>query len=263
MFAAMEEEKLKMEKQRESNDWNALERGNYNALRNYKIKYPDSVHLDELDDLMWMNTRNAVSEPALRRYLSDWPVGRHAEEATQALGEIGEWEMAKHSNDLFIVDDYRDNHPDSLFKNEVDAKYDELWEKEIKKMRANPSEYTKQDVDRLIQSGIFKLQELIDEGLMTEESWEKLKNFDRETLPDLRLMQVEDPNIQAPMGCTDIYFFGMPGAGKTSLLMGLPVSMVTGISGICVKMAVRMLRDCNNMCTKVLRLDLRIIVLLQ
>lgn len=71
MFAAMEEEKLKMEKQRESNDWNALERGNYNALRNYKIKYPDSVHLDELDDLMWMNTRNAVSEPALRRYLSD------------------------------------------------------------------------------------------------------------------------------------------------------------------------------------------------
>ncbi len=217
----MEEEKLKMEKQRESNDWNALERGSNNALHNYKLKYPNSVHLDELDDLMWMNTRNAVSEPALRRYLSDWPVGRHAEEATQALGEIGEWEMAKHSNDLFIVDDYRDNHPDSLFKNEVDAKYDELWEKEIKKMRANPSEYTKQDVDRLIQSGIFKLQELIDEGLMTEESWEKLKNFDRETLPDLRLMQVEDPNIQAPMGCTDIYFFGMPGTGKTSLLMGL------------------------------------------
>lgn len=226
MFAAMEEEKLKMEKQRESNDWNALERGNYNALRNYKIKYPDSVHLDELDDLMWMNTRNAVSEPALRRYLSDWPVGNHAEEAIQALEKIGEWERVKRSNDLFTVDDYRDNHPDSLFKHEADAKYYELREEEIKKMKANPSEYTKQDVDRLMEADIFKLQELIDEGLMTEESWARLQDLNRDALPDLQALQMEDPNIQAPMSCTDIYFFGMPGAGKTSLLMGL-----TGVDG--------------------------------
>ena len=210
----MEEEKLKMEKQRESNDWNALERGNYNALRNYKIKYPDSVHLDELDDLMWMNTRNAVSEPALRRYLSDWPVGNHAEEAIQALEKIGEWERVKRSNDLFTVDDYRDNHPDSLFKHEADAKYYELREEEIKKMKANPSEYTKQDVDRLMEADIFKLQELIDEGLMTEESWARLQDLNRDALPDLQALQMEDPNIQAPMSCTDIYFFGMPGAGK-------------------------------------------------
>ena len=178
-------------------------------------------HSDELDNLMWMNTRNAVSEPKLRRYLSDWPVGNHAEEAIQVLGEIGEWERVERSNDLFAVDDYRDNHPDSLFKNEVDAKYYELREEEIKKMRANPSEYTKQDVDRLIQSDIFKPQELIDEGLMTEESWARLQDFNRDALPDLQAMQMEDPNIQAPIGCADIYFFGMPGAGKTCLLMGL------------------------------------------
>ena len=173
-------------------------------------------HSDELDNLMWMNTRNAVSEPKLRRYLSDWPVGNHAEEAIQVLGEIGEWERVERSNDLFAVDDYRDNHPDSLFKNEVDAKYYELREEEIKKMRANPSEYTKQDVDRLIQSDIFKPQELIDEGLMTEESWARLQDFNRDALPDLQAMQMEDPNIQAPIGCTDIYFFGMPGAGKST-----------------------------------------------
>ena len=221
MAAAMEEARLKAERERELNDWNALEKGNYNALRKYKLKYPNSVHLDELDDLMWTNTRNAVSEPTLRRYLSDWPVGRHAEEANQALGEIGEWERAKRSNNLFTVDDYRDNHPDSLFKNEIDSKYYELREEEIKKMRANPSEYTQQDVDRLIEADIFKDWELIDEGLMTEESWERLKGLDREPLPDLQSMQVEDPNIQAPEKCTDIYLFGTPGTGKTCLLMGL------------------------------------------
>lgn len=221
MAAAMEEARLKAERERELNDWNALEKGNYNALRKYKLKYPNSVHLDELDDLMWMNTRNAVSEPTLRRYLSDWPVGHHAEEATQALGEIGEWERAKRSGDIFVVDDYRDNHPDSLFKNEVDSKFYELREEEIKKMKANPSEYTKQDVDRLMEADIFKDWELIDEELMTEESWERLKALDRDTLPDLQSMQVEDPNIQAPEKCTDIYLFGTPGTGKTCLLMGL------------------------------------------
>ena len=220
MLTVMEEEKLKIEKQQESNDWNILERENYNALRKYKLKYPNSVHLDELDELMWMNTRNAVSEIALRCYLSDWPVGLHVAEATQALVEIGEWEKAKRSNDIFVVDNYRDNHPDSLFKNEIEAKYCELREEEIKKMRTNPSEYTKWDVDRLIQADIFKLQELIDEGLMTEELWERLQDGVY-ALPDLHSMQVENPNIQVPEGCTDIYFFGMPRAGRTSLLMGL------------------------------------------
>ena len=230
MKDALERERREREQQRELNDWNALERGNYNALRKYKLKYPNSVHADELDDLMWMNTVNAVSETALRRYLSDWPVGLHAAEATQALVEIGEWEKAKRSNDIFAVDDYRDNHPDSLFKNEVDAKYYDLREEEIKKMRTNPSEYTKQDVDRLIQADIFKDWELIDEELMTDESWTRLQGLDREALPDLKAMQVANPNIQAPKDCTDIYLFGTPGTGKTCLLMGLTGANGSGYS---------------------------------
>lgn len=220
MPAIMERLERRMRELMEEQEWKALEKGNYNALRKYRLKYPNSVHLEEIDDLMWVNTRNVVSEPNLRRYLSDWPSGRHSDEANQALGEIGEWERVKRSNDLFLVDDYRDNHPDSLFKHEVDSKYYELREDELKKMKANPSEYTKNDVDRLIEADIFKHWELIDEGLMTEESWDRLK-LERDALPDLQSLQVEDPNIQAPEGCTDIYLFGTPGTGKTCLLMGL------------------------------------------
>lgn len=220
MPAIMERLERRMRELMEEQEWKALEKGNYNALRKYRLKYPNSVHLEEIDDLMWVNIRNAVSEPNLRRYLSDWPSGRHSDEANQALGEIGEWERVKRSNDLFLVDDYRDNHPDSLFKHEVESKFYELRDEELKKMKANPSEYTKNDVDRLIEADIFKHWELIDEELMTEESWDRLK-LDRDALPDLQSLQVEDPNIQAPEGCTDIYLFGTPGTGKTCLLMGL------------------------------------------
>lgn len=210
---------------REQRDWEMVERGNYNALQSYKAKYPSSVHLEELDDLMWLNTKNVMNANSLNRYLSDWPCGRHAVEANQALSESSEWEDAKRSGDLFLVDDYRDNHPNSPYINEVNALYYRLRDEELAKMKENPSEYSKDDVEKLIAADIFTKWQLEDEGLITDESWELLQ-LDRDLFPNIAEYQFEDPNLQAPEDCTDIYLFGTPGTGKTCLLMGL-----TGANG--------------------------------
>lgn len=225
MTDAIKAERERAEAQRELNDWNALEKGNYNALRKYKLKYSNSVHLGELDDLMWLNTKNAIAEPSLKRYLSDWPLGHHANEANLALNEIADWERIKRSHDLYQVDDYRDNHPNSQFKNEIDSMYYQLRDEELMKMKTNPSDYSKDAVDKFIAADIFTKWELIDEELITEESWDRLQ-LDREYFPNIQEYQAEDPNIQAPENCTDIYLFGTPGTGKTCLLMGL-----TGANG--------------------------------
>lgn len=225
MQEAMRRKQEEMAAQREQNDWIVLERGNYNALHLYKQKYPNSVHLDELDDLMWTNSTIVISMHSLNRYLSDWPMGKHAEEARRALGEISEWEIVKRTRDLFKVDDYRDNHPYSVFKSEIDMLYYELRDEELKKMKACPTEYSKDDVERFIAADIFDLYELINNELLTEESWEILKRG-RDEFPDIAQYQVEDPNLKAPDNCTDIYLFGTPGTGKTCLLMGL-----TGANG--------------------------------
>lgn len=209
----------------EQRDWEMVERGNYNALQTYKAKYPQSVHLDELDDLMWLNTKNVMNYHSLSRYLSDWPCGRHAEEAKQALLESSEWEEVKRSGDLFRVDDYRDNHPNSQYINEVNALYFKLRDEELAKMKENPSEYSKDYVEKLIAADIFTKWQLEDEGLITDESWEMLQ-LDRSLFPNITEYQFEDPNLEAPAGCTDIYLFGTPGTGKTCLLMGL-----TGANG--------------------------------
>lgn len=219
---AEEEERARVREQR---DWDMVERGNYNALQSYKSKYPNSVHLDELDDLMWLNTKNVMNFHSLSRYLSDWPLGRHAEEANQALSESSEWEEVKRSGDLFRVDDYRDNHPTSPYINEVNALYFKLRDEELAKMKENPSEYGKDDVEKLIAADIFTKWQLEDEELITEESWEMLQ-LDRGLFPNIQDYQFEDPNIKAPEDCTDIYLFGTPGTGKTCLLMGL-----TGANG--------------------------------
>lgn len=207
----------------EQRDWEQLERGNYTALRNYRNRYPNSVHLDELDDLMWQNKQALRTREGFQVYLSDWPNGRHAPECRRALNDIDEWERLKHSTDkdiLFLVDDYRDSHPDSPFLGDIDSFYYKLRDKELCNMRANPSDYSTDQVQRLIQADIFKDWQLIDEGLMTEESWETAQ-LDKTLLPDIQEYQQEDPDIAVREGATDIYLFGTPGTGKTCLLMGL------------------------------------------
>lgn len=225
MAEAAERQRRKADEEREQRDWEALERGNYSALAAYKNRYPNSVHMDELDDLMWTNTRNVMNQHSLNRYLNDWPLGRHAEEATRALNSFAEWDDVKRSGDLFLVDDYRDNHPDSPFITEVNSTYYKLRDDKLAEMKKNPSEFSKDDVERLIAADIFTQWQLIDEGLVTDESWETLQ-LDRDLFPNIQDYQREDPNIQAPADCTDIYLFGTPGTGKTCLLMGL-----TGANG--------------------------------
>lgn len=225
MAEAAERQRRKADEEREQRDWEALERGNYSALANYKNRYPNSVHMDELDDLMWTNTRNVMNQHSLNRYLNDWPLGRHAEEATRAFNSFAEWDEVKRSGDLFLVDDYRDNHPDSPFITEVNSTYYKLRDEKLAEMKKNPSEFSKDDVERLIAADIFTQWQLIDEGLVTDESWETLQ-LDRDLFPNIQDYQREDPNIQAPADCTDIYLFGTPGTGKTCLLMGL-----TGANG--------------------------------
>lgn len=215
-----QEELRRISAQREQNDWLVLEKGNYNALHIYKQKYPYSVHLEELDDLMWTNSTIVVTMHSLQRYLTDWPAGKHAEEATKGLAEFPVWDQVKRSRDLFQVDDYRDNHPYSVFKNEVDMLYYELRDEMLTDMKKNPTEYSKDDVDRLVAADIFKFWEFEDNELLTQESWDVLSRG-REEFPDIAEFQVEDPDLKAPENCTDIYLLGTPGTGKTCLLMGL------------------------------------------
>lgn len=212
---------LKINELIEQYDWERVEKGNYTALQEYRRKYPNSAHKDELDDLMWKNTCTFVQQHTLSRYLADWPDGCHAAEANAALQEIPLWEKVSHSGDIFQVDDYRDSHPHSPFKNAIDTLYYRLRDEELQKMKVAPWEYSKDQVERFINADIFKYWQLIDEGLMTEESWDTLCNLDRNLYPNLRQYCVENPNVEAAPNCTDIYLFGTPGTGKTCLLMGL------------------------------------------
>lgn len=206
----------------ERQEWESLlgQRGNYARLNEYKNRYPNSVHLDELDDMMWDITKSMMNEHSLRRYLSSWPMGRHSNEAQQALNESAEWTTIKREGDIMKVKKYLDSHTGSPLYPDISSVFYQLRDAEMERMKENPAEISKDVIMDFLNNGIFSRYDLEDAQLITEESWETLL-MDRNMLPDLRDYQKEDPNIQALADCTDVYLFGTPGTGKTCLLMGL------------------------------------------
>jgi hypothetical protein len=71
-------------------------------------------------------------------------------------------------------------------------------------MKENPSNISCQEVLRLIDSKIFSAEELIEEGLMSENSWNILQNYEDiwQDLPELFF----DNNKEMPPAATDVFF---------------------------------------------------------
>lgn len=227
---AKEIERQEAERKREQAKWDALNRNSYSAMSAYKCQFPESVHLNELDELMWGLSLKPIILSNLYRYLDDWPNGNRVEEANRLIAQLDEWENIKQMGDLARIASYYNSNKTGPLASEINRKLVELKQVELEKMRSNPEEYDITKINWLLDSKVFSKYELIDEGLMTEESYDLLMEMDRDAFPDLQELQKEDPNIKAPEGCTDIYLFGTPGTGKTCLLMGLAKANGRGYS---------------------------------
>lgn len=206
----------------ERDEWNNLDKGNYNALRTYIRKYPNSVHRGEVDDLMWniVNCLNTVSE--YERYLADWSDGKHRNEAESIIKFLEEWETIEREKDIISVRFFLDQLPsNSSAYAKVEEFYEKLRADIIEDMRINPSNYPKEYLYSLISNGIFSEYELINQKRITKKLWDVLKDIKPEDLPNLSEFQGEDCMPPARNVCSDIYLFGTPGTGKTCLLMGL------------------------------------------
>jgi hypothetical protein len=214
-----EEERRKADEEKERTAWNDLDKEKYSELMKYMRRFPDTPHRDEIDDLLWNSVLSNINSAKLSRYLDDMPEGRHVSEANEALDSYSIWDEVKRQGDIIAIKDYMDNYPTSPFIREARNKYNILKDEVLDDMKESPSDYTIGRLQPLFDAGIFTKDELMDEGLITEHSWEMLTNLDRDMFP--KIDQTPNPNIKAPEGCTDIFFFGTPSTGKTCLLMGL------------------------------------------
>lgn len=232
-------------------DWNNLDKNNYSAILAYLAKYTHSAHFQELDDIMW-SLVDIFSTDSLSKFMQDMPnsihlteasnllddaawnaidhtkIGdlqmfiatnsnsRHRKEAEDIIASYAKWNEVQESGDIFVVKQYINDYPSSPFKQNAEVLMLTLRQQELQKMHELRNLYDPSYLKDLIDEGIFSQQMLINEGLITCDSYSKFIN--PPTLPDL---QMEESITDCKPEHTDVFLFGIPATGKTCILMGL------------------------------------------
>lgn len=237
----------------EITDWQNLDRNNYKAILSYLAKYPHSAHFQELDDILWsmvdfldanalskfiqdvpqsvhrQEAENAMDDAAwnaidhtrigdLDTFRITHPQSRHAKEAQDIIASYAKWDEVNSSGDIFVVNQYINDYPSSPFKQSAETLLLKLRQDELDKMHQLINQYDTARFDQLISNGIFNVQSLVNEGLITHESYSKYR-YPTE-LPDINMEKSTSIDI-CPPDRTDVFFFGIPSTGKTCILMGL------------------------------------------
>ena len=205
---------------KEEDEWNTVDPFSMTSLIGHLNKYPMSAHRDEIDDKVW-NIIDKESEQQLQDYKVLFPKGKYIEKAKAMLEALDDWMRARNSGDIFVVYYYLKNNPESPYRDNACCFLKDLKHQEICRMRREPNRYDVSWLLYLVQLGIFTVDELISEGVMTENVWNTLNSIDvKNDLPDIYEV-MQESKVECSEGFTDVYFFGMPSTGRTCILQGL------------------------------------------
>ena len=207
----------------EEADWKAVDQDSVESLLAHKEKYPETCHIDEIDDRVWALLKQIFDIiDAANKYLEYFPDGLSATEARNAKTCFDEWDAVKQQYDLIATSEYIKAHPLSPFGDEAEELLKMLKADEVQGMVELQSNYPIENLLYYLDNGIFTEEELIAENVATKESIEILKNLERikNELPDINAEIAKCRKVCAD-GHTDVFLFGIPSTGKTCILMGL------------------------------------------
>lgn len=207
--------------EREEQKWQAaLQRNDMGGYLEYRSSYPQGTHIREVDDKVWGVAQQNGSYSA---YLANFPNGKHADEArikqAEKAMEEEDWQLAKSIDTPESYKGYVDSYPQGLHTAEANHRMAELMagqkENIIRDLMEDRNAYglnyikacgiTAADLRGKIKDSKGQLR---DEVL---KSWNKT--------PINLSMGVTPTEI--PEGSTEVYFWGVPGSGKTCAMAAI------------------------------------------
>ena len=208
---------------KEQEEWDNVDLFDKSLLMAYLRKYPDTVHMAEIDDAVWSLALSSISKIRdINEYLSHFPNGRHVSDARRALNEYAAWNEVKTSKSLSRVFDYINDNEDSPFINDAKILLTELKEQEMSEMKAKGSKYPPEPLLSFLDKGVFSREELIANEVLTNETLDILIHLGEIVagLPDID-DAIARCTRECAEDCTDVFLFGIPATGKSCILMGL------------------------------------------
>jgi hypothetical protein len=171
-----------LEELKNTGNLDATKRKAISNLQN-KRKEEDRKRAEE-DDRKWEELR--YTESGCRSYLEQYPAGRHAAEAKQ---KIDDWEEQRR---------------------EEQKKKQEI----LDSVRRNPNSFTPGMLRTYLNDGIISRSDLVNFGIPKK----IIGLLDNIVSPNLELGKTPD---SIPDGYTEVYFWGIPGSGKTCALSAI------------------------------------------
>lgn len=198
----------------------AIERNDMNSFMAYLNNYPEGVHAEEVDDKVW---EIAKANGSISAYLHFFPNGKHANEARglQAAQQIEEdaWLEAKGFDTPESYRGYIDMYPQGIHTIEAKKRIAELMAGQKEEIiRALTEDRNAYNLNYIKACGITAADlrgKITDSnGNVRDEvlkSWNKsAKNLQMGTMPS-----------SIPAGSTEVYFWGVPGSGKTCAMAAI------------------------------------------
>lgn len=219
----------------EETDWQKVDTNSKISLIGHLKKYPGTSHFSEIDEYYWAivqrekNNNIAVYKRELSSYIMEFSSknGAHVDEAHDIIKALDEWDRVRSSRDIFDVYKYIKEHPESPFISEAQALYYELQAAELELMKKEKTKYSVGCLRQLLEYGIFESYQLIDDGIITQDIIDRMNaggvGDDHSDLL-YAIQQIKEDTPFCEPNATDVYFFGIPGTGKSCVLMGLTSS---------------------------------------
>ena len=133
-----------------------------------------------------------------------------------------DWIDAKDRNTILDYVNYIKVHPYSEYREEAEQKVKDMKGNLLTDMKRFPFKYKRETMYAYISSNALTMEDLVDNSdVLTDRGYSHIKKYpmlqnEQRLLP---VSKLENPYSEE--GNTDIYFFGVPGSGKTCVLSGL------------------------------------------
>lgn len=201
----------------------------------FKKTYPVSLHVKECEEKAWTACLACNKKEDFQLFIATFPVSRHRTEAEEKLNNLLDpdamhnWLCLKSDSKSNIskIMDFYDGH--KSFKKQIHDYF-------VEDMPFNPNRYARDTMFRIIRSNIFEPGELVRRRILTEtaKNWieQHARDIDDEHVTDIPV----DTSPVSPEKNTDVYFFGVPGSGKSTVLAGLFKLESENVKGLVIKL---------------------------
>ncbi len=230
--------KAQQEAQQEEYDWQQARNSNSeSALRAFIDKYPSSTHKAEAQELIWDKVKNSHSIPALQTFIDTYPGNAHVSEAKALIQELIDYPNIRTLIDNTLSDPNSDVDNYVHLMQRFPSFREEIRQWMLSDMKSHPERYQRHEMAALIYGGdliftdkgnaqehidpYFTRNEILDNGILSERrlNWIFSHRTIKQDHPSVELPIEDDFSVEP--NTTDVYFFGVPGCGKTSVMAGL------------------------------------------